>query len=188
MLVAETIACLGSWLSSEIVRPGTHGSGSIQLISARAGVHCGSEHETRVETGLGIQTSRLPYTAYAPSRGREFRISLPLTRQRVRVGAVRAKYSGNSENVCPFAPVRSFLSARLCRLDCRVQRYDGFEPAGRNPRDRDSENLCPTPLPFLGGRTDSSAPGTGGSTRRIRPRSTEPGDSHSPLVGQERKS
>jgi hypothetical protein len=36
---------------------------TVQLMSAGTGVHSGSagEHETRMETGLGIQTSRRPY-------------------------------------------------------------------------------------------------------------------------------
>jgi hypothetical protein len=47
-------------------------------------------------------------------------------------------------------------------------------------------NVDPLPLVFSVAE-EFSAPGAGGSTRRIRPGATELEDSHSPLAGQKRK-
>lgn len=77
---------------------------------------------------------------------REFRVSLPLGRQRVRVGAVREVLWKLRECLplrtsagvpqCPNVPTRLPSSA-----------YDGFESADRNPA-RNSENLRLTPTLF----------------------------------------
>jgi hypothetical protein len=51
---------LGSWLSGEIVGSGTHGSGGVQLISARAGVPRRHQHEARGEAQRHVGAAMVP--------------------------------------------------------------------------------------------------------------------------------